>query len=1384
MSSNYQRVYISSSAYESARITAGIESNVVAGARSSSLVADRKEDARITVQAVSLSNYSVESGLSHVVADYPVYAQVSRSQASSDSRTLSSTVSGRSEYSIVQESVGGEAEAPSAVVTVEAASGASHLLSALTPVVAVRSTVEKVNVWYGEAGSAAKTEESSASDSASLTAVLVPAQAYEHGLTGLREILIEHAVPVLYPVAAEEPPVPVPGEAPRTEATGEVTLTLSDLLDEPRLLETFLEKAPGVLRETLVAMGFKDAPKDLKALLDYYWSKYNTYCAGNKSSSSECTQLEFVKGMFSATTFIYEYKDHLYKAKQLLADAQKGDLQSISRNPIFRALVKVYEILPAIGDADLRNAFLGSLGLSSPEELQQLLQKIARGQQLSDNEITTLALVSRLYDEKWRDFRNYATLALNVEDEIKGIDPSLYNMYQGLLAFMKQRGLNIHRVDIDTLPREVVDAYYVAVLRALQNRGAPEYTKSYITEISSMEAVARVLGNINILGHFSSAVSNAIKSLLMWFGVDEKTAENMAMVGASYTVAVTLGTITLATGGAAAPVVLGLVGLSSLSTLAQIATLTDNPLERDALVNYFKENLPWILASIGVAVLGGYTGAKLGMYIEKNVTLPLLVKMYNKALDSGHYTLASKIRGFLENRLSQYTVVARLDAEDYSFRLYVDEDGKLIVQLASKGRWELVHTSKTLSNDFVALLQDQQSREVLGGIVRRVIPEIKGSKESVERFLSNLDKLASDVAMRTGDAAIARDVLTLIRDAFKDARVLDAMKTGRVLRVVPTNSGAVIETDVGAYVLVKAPGAVEPYVFFTNKNALGALQLYTTLRDTGVNINEFISVASKYSGAENWIGKVGDFEVVFNGGRLLISKGGSKLAEVVIAGKVIENLPAAAQIVESLQKAGVPYTIIKAMAQGYASGGLTPGVVPVDVAIPVANLYQTIAEAIRGQGVIGERTVAVTTSKGVVTVNYAWYVGEDGAKAFEGAIKVLSTESMKDAAKAIVQNKLGAELGKGGVLYSYVLSLPADKAEQLSSILKEALDQVYLLVKSGKIAEASQVASKTLTSVEALAGKGAAQTVGQMMLQAMMLSSEGRQIFFTVPATVSSSSNIYIPVVLAATEASTTMTEQAAKANATASSTMLSEIAKTMSSRGLLSLSVSKSINEYESIVAQRQAEQVFTRTTINVRMQGVGEPRSITPSLKLIEEHTSERVPARAEVVLPSYQFRNIPQGVGEPRNIVPSLRLIEEHTWESIPVREARVLPSYVPRLEVVPIEELSKVALQLAPRTLYQTEAVEVSQLVTTTYMKPVLSLESITRDITVIPVIVGYVIDIPTPSIPVFDIPRGPQKDKEPPPPQLGSSGLLPLPRLDFAPGSAVPGEERYKHVLEE
>ncbi|MEM0458973.1 MAG: hypothetical protein QXZ31_03820 [Thermofilaceae archaeon] len=1413
MSEDYQRVYVSSPAYESVRVIASVEGSVATGATSISATG-RSEGAGIVVQAVSASNYSVESSPlqvtadypvyvhvsqpqassdsralssaasgrseysiesspSHVTADSPVYAQVSRSQSSSDSGTLTGAVSGRSEYSVVQEPAEAEAVVPGAIVAVEEASGISHPQGALqvAPVIAVDNLVEPVEeviVEHSEAGPAIDVQEFSVSDSAPFTAVPNSVQAYEYESIGLREVVIEHTVSVVHPIFVEESPTTV------------IKFTLDDLLKNAHLLDAFLKQAPDVLRETLIAMGFSDAPGDLKALLDYYWSTYNTYCTIREPVFRDvCRQLDLVKGIFDATKFIYEHHAHLRRVEQLLADAQKGDAWSVGRNPAFRALVKVYEILPAISDTDLRNALLGNLGLSNPEELQQLLRKIARGEQLNDKEIMALMLASKLYDEKWEDFKKYGNFSLAVEQEMESLDPNAYNQLVMAAIMLMNSGESIYYTDLSKIPANVADAYYAAVLLALREGGGVDHREHYLANIQLREKLTKILKQINVLGHFSSAVSSAIKSVLTWFGVDEKTAEKVAMFGASGVVSFTLGAVNAATGGLATPVILGLAGLSGLSAFAQVGTLADTPVEREFLVNALKADLPWIAASIGAAVLAGYGGAKLGAVVEKNVTLPLLVKMYNKALDSGHHSLADKIRGFLENKLSQYTAIARLKAEDYEFNLYVDERGEVVVQLAAKGRWELVHTSKSLSNDLVAVLQDQQSREVLGGIVRQVIPEIKSSKESVERFLSNLNRLASDALVRGGPAA-TRDVLILIRDALKDARVLDVLKTNKVLRVVPTPSGAVVDTDAGAYVLVRAPGSVEPYVIFTSKSNLEALQLYSTLRDAGVNINEFISVASRYSGAGSWAARIGELDVIFSEGKLVIVKEGSKLAEVMLVDRVLKNLPGAVEIAESLQKAGVPYTIIRAVSQTYASGGIVPSAAPADVALPVADLYQSIAEALRGQGVIGARSVAMTTSKGVITVNYAWYVGADDAKAFEEAVKVLSTESMKNVAKTIVQNKLGAELGKGGVLYSYVLTVPADKSEQLSNVLMEALNRVYSLVKTGKIVEASQVTSMTLTSVEAVAGKEATQVVGQMLLQALMLASEGRQIVFTVPATVSSTSAVYIPVVLAATGATTALTEQVAQAKTAASSSMLSAITQTMASRGLLSLSFSK-ISEYDVTVAQGQLERVFASTITGTRTQATAEPRNIKPEVSTGASHSLVEVPTRKELELPKYQATTIPQVGGDPRRITPVPEPVEEHMSVEVPTRKELELARHVPGLYAVPVEEPREVTPQLVPRSLYQTEAVEVSSLVTVTDMKKMLNLEGATSGVTVIPIAVEHVVEVP---VPLIEIPGGPPTEKEPPPPQAGLSSLPLAPRLEFAPGMAALGGERYKHVFEE
>lgn len=1339
MSDNYRRVYVSSSAYELVRVVTGVENSVTVGTASSSSASSRSEGAKILAKAVSADNYSVESSSLQIAVDYPVYARISQPQISPDHRTLLGIASGRNEYSIVYETVGVGADAPS-VIVVEEGRGVSYPQSALSPAVIASDVVEGAE--RSEAGPITGALESSVSESMSFAAAPVSLQVYEHAPVGLEEVVVEHKISTIYLADVEGPPAPVVGEAPNIEVSGEVKFAINDLLENTRALDAFLGQAPSVLREALIAVGFSDAPKDLKALLDYYWSKYNANCTQGKAAPTNdlCARLDLIRGVFDAAKFIYEYHIHLRRVEQLLTDIQRGDAWSVGRNPIFRALVKAYEILPTVDDANLRNAILSNIGLSGVEELRQLLRRIALGEKLNDKEITALVLVSKLYDEKWKDLKKYGNFSLTVSGEIESLDPSAYNQLASMAAALMSSGKSIHYVDLDEIPVNVVDAYYAAVLKALQGRGPPEYMRSYTVGSEFREAFNRVLRNINVLGHFSSAVSSAIKSMLVWLGVDESTAEKIAMVGASGVTAFTISSLNVATAGLAAPIILGLVGLSCLSTLAQVGTLTDNPIEKELLLDAFRENLPWIAASIGVAVAAGYAGTKLGSYIEKNITLPMLVKMYNKALDAGHSALASKIRGFLEGRLSQYTAVARLKAEDYEFHVYVDKQGEVTVQLVAKGKWELVHTSKSLSNDFIALLQDQQSGEVLGGIVQKVIPEIKGSKESLERFLSNLEKVASDTLMRAGNSAVTRDVLTLIRDALKDARVLNVLKTGRVLRVVPTSSGAVIDTDVGAYVLVRLPGLMEPYVILTSKSTLGALQLYTTLRDIGVDINGLINAASKHGGAGSWAARVGELDVVFSGGKLVVAKGGSKLAEVLLVGRVLENLPRAAEIVESLQNAGVPYTVVKSVSQGYASGGIVPSVAPVDIALPVANLYQSILEAFKGQGVSGGRTVAITTNRGAVTVNYAWYVGADDANAFEGAVKALSTESMKSVAKAIVQNKLGAELGKGGILYSYVLTIPADKAEQLSGVLNEALNQMRSLVKVGKIAEASSAASRALTSIEAVGGRGAAQVVGQMLLQSLMLASEGREIAFTVPATASSASSVYIPVVLAATGAAATLTEQVAQAKAAASSTMLSTIAQTLVSRGLLALSISKSISEYAVSETKIQLEQLLTKAIADVRPQARGTASELYSEVFARASHTITEVPVQTEVALPWYQTSFLSQAAGDPMNIRPQLELIEEHV------------------LVEVPIENIPSVAeIRLA------------------------FNLESAAGSVAVVPVVVNYVVEVPVPPAPLVEVlselPKGGGALVSP-------SGLPLVPRLEFMPGAPLPGEERYKHVLEE
>ncbi|MEM1696268.1 MAG: hypothetical protein QXQ90_06695, partial [Desulfurococcaceae archaeon] len=885
MPENHEKVYVSSSAYDSEKITAGVVSDVVVGASVSS-ASGGSAGGDLRAQTVSISEYSVASGSSQVVVDYPVYVRISQLQSSSDSRTLSSSVSSRRDHTVVQESSEATVEVPGEVTVAEVASELSHTQpSTLNQAVSAGEeyTVEEVTVEYSEAEHITGVQETSASQAVALSTTPHSLQSHELRLIGLTEVIVDHRYSAVQQTSAEVP-VPVFSTEPDlAQEGGELHFTLEDLLENIHLMDFYLTHAPSVLRQVLIALGFTDAPEELGELLQYYYLRHIMYCVFPMTTNEElCKNLDMVKGVFDATRFAYENHVHLRRVKQLLDDVRRGDIWSAGRNPVFRALVKLYELLPAISNEDLRNTILGSLGLSSVEELQQLMVKLARGERLSDREINALVYFSKLYDEKWNDLKKYGNFALAVR--MSEIDEEAYRDFRWLYGDLLDRGIYIYYVDLDQIGPRIVDTYYAAVLNHLRKNDDVGYDPVYVEDIRFREAIAQFLRSVNILGYFASAVSEAFKSLLVWLGVDEKTAEKIAMVGSTATVVLTLKTITVATGGLAAPFVYGLIGLSSLSALAHIGTLMDTPFERDILVNYFKENLPWIAGSIGAAIVAGYAGAKLGAFIEKHVTLPLLVKMYNKALDSGHYTLASKMREFLENRLSQYTAVARLQAEDYEFNLYVDERGEVVVQLVAKGKWELVHTSKSLSSNFIALLQDQQSKEVLGGIVQRFIPEIKGSKASVERFLSNLEKIVSDALGRTGDPIIARDVLVLVRSALEDARVLNALKTSKILRVVPTSSGAVIDTDVGAYVLIRVPGSWEPHIVFTSKSTLGALQLYTALKDTGVNIGEFINVASMHSGAESWTAKIGQFDVVFSNGKLVIAKEGSKLAEVVITG--------------------------------------------------------------------------------------------------------------------------------------------------------------------------------------------------------------------------------------------------------------------------------------------------------------------------------------------------------------------------------------------------------------------------------------------------------------------------------------------------------------------
>ncbi|MEM4570959.1 MAG: hypothetical protein QXE66_06595, partial [Desulfurococcaceae archaeon] len=450
MQENYRRVYVSSSAYDSERITISAESRVVIGASVSS-ASSGSAGGSLRAQTVSMSEYSVASGSSQVVVDYPVYVRVSQLQSSSDSRTLSSNVSSRREHTVVQERSEATVEVLGEVTVAEVASELSHTQpSVLTSVVSAGEeyTVEEVTVEYSEAEHTTGVQETSASQAVSLSTTPHSLQSHELRLIGLTEVIVDRRYSAVQRTSAEVPVPVFSAEPDLAEAGGELHFNLEDLLENIHLMDIYLTQAPSVLRQALVALGFTDAPEELGALLNYYYSKYNTYCTYREPVVRElCRQLDTVKGVFDATRFAYEHHVHLRRVKQLLNDVRSGDIWSAGRNPVFRALVKLYEVLPAISNEDLRNSILGSLGLSSAEELRQLMVKLARGERLSDREINALVYFSKLYDEKWNDLKKYGNFALAVS--MSEIDEKAYLDFKKLYRDLLEYGIFIHYKNLD-----------------------------------------------------------------------------------------------------------------------------------------------------------------------------------------------------------------------------------------------------------------------------------------------------------------------------------------------------------------------------------------------------------------------------------------------------------------------------------------------------------------------------------------------------------------------------------------------------------------------------------------------------------------------------------------------------------------------------------------------------------------------------------------------------------------------------------------------------------------------------------------------------------------------------------------------------------------------